>query len=77
MYLDRENGGGDRPDAGSMTTSVGDREHRVHFDTSHHYGGPRFYKVIKHEQPGNGFWPTIRITLLHQTFVGKMTVWTY
>ena len=28
MCLDRENGGGDRPDAGSITTSVGDREHR-------------------------------------------------
>ena len=23
---------------------------------SHEFGGPKFYKIIKHEPPGTGFW---------------------
>ena len=34
---------------------------KVHFDMSHDYGGPKFYKIVKHEQPGTGFWPMISI----------------
>ena len=22
-------------------------------------GGPRFYNIVKHEEPGTGFWPSI------------------
>ena len=44
----------------------------VHFNLFHDYGGQEFYKFVKHEQPGTGFWPTISIKI--QTFVGK--IWT-
>ena len=47
-----------------------------HFDMSHDYGGPKFYRIVKHEQPGTGFWPMIPITIWHQTFVGRITIWT-
>ena len=40
---------------------------------SHDYGGAKFYKIIRHEQPGTGFQSIIPITIWHQTFVVKIT----
>ena len=28
---------------------------------SYDYGGPEFHEIIKHEQPGTGFWPILPI----------------
>ena len=38
---------------------------------SHDYGGPKFDKIFKHEQPGTGFWPIIPITIWHQDNCGE------
>ena len=46
---------------------------KVHFDISHDYGGPKYYKLVKHEPPGTGFWPKIPFTIWLQTFVGENT----
>ena len=34
---------------------------KVHFDMSHYYGGPKFQKIVKHNQPDIGYWPIIPI----------------
>ena len=36
---------------------------KVHFDMSHDCRGSKLYKIVKHEQPGTGFWPIIPITI--------------
>ena len=44
---------------------------------SHDDCEPNFYKIIKHEQPGTGFWPTIPSAIWRQTVMGEITSWTH
>ena len=34
--------------------------------THYCWPNPKFYKIIKHEQPGTGFWSITPITIRHQ-----------
>ena len=41
---------------------------------SHDCGGPKVYKIVKHEQPGTGFWPIIAITIRRKLQFGLIKV---
>ena len=50
---------------------------KVNFDMLHDCSVPKFYKIVEHEQPGTGFWPMNPISIWHQRFAGRNTIWTH
>ena len=44
----------------------------VHSGMPYDYGGPKLNKMVKHEQPGTGFWPIIPLQFGIRHLWGKL-----